>query len=68
MIDLVIRPFAGLLLCLLLAALVLSLPTIVRHVRAWAFQIRQGNLPAPVLSMIRQREDLPEPESERKAS
>lgn len=68
MIDLVIRPLAGLLLCALFAALVLSLPTIIRHTRAWVAQIREGNLPAPVLSLIRQREDAEEPEAERKAS
>ena len=68
MIDLVIRPLAGLLLCAVFAALVLSLPTIVRHAREWLIQIREGNLPAPVLSLIRQREDLEEPTSERKAS
>lgn len=68
MIDLVIRPLAGLLLCVLFAAVVLSLPTVVRHVRAWVIQIRQGNLPAPVLSLIRQREDAEEPQSDRKAS
>ncbi|KAA1400248.1 hypothetical protein [Aeromicrobium ginsengisoli] len=68
MIDLVIRPLAGLLLCALFAALVLSLPTIIRHVRAWVAQIREGNLPAPVLSLIRQREEPAEPTSERKAS
>jgi len=68
MIDLVIRPLAGLLLCAVFAALVLSLPTIIRHVRAWVAQIREGNLPAPVLSLIRQREETEEPTSERKAS
>ena len=69
MIDLVIRPLAGLLLCALFAALVLSLPTIIRHARAWTAQIREGNLPAPVLSLIRQREEpVEESSSERKAS
>lgn len=70
MIDLVIRPLAGLLICVAFAALVLSLPTIVRHGRAWLIQIREGNLPAPVLSLIRQREEpvQQEPETERKAS
>lgn len=69
MIDLVIRPLAGLLLCALFVALLLSLPTVIRHSRAWVAQIRQGNLPAPVLSLIRQREEpVEEPESERKAS
>ena len=47
MIDTVIRPLAGLLLCAVFAALVLALPTIIRHVREWVFQIREGNLPAP---------------------
>ncbi|WP_332662840.1 hypothetical protein [Aeromicrobium sp.] len=71
MIDLVIRPLAGLLLCALFVALLLSLPTVIRHSRAWVAQIRQGNLPAPVLSLIRQREEpveARESESERKAS
>ena len=68
MIDLVIRPLAGLLLCAVFAAFVLSLPTIIRHGRAWVAQIREGNLPAPVLSLIRQREETEEPTSERKAS
>lgn len=66
MIDLVIRPLAGLLLCAVFAALVLSLPTVIRHVRAWVSQIREGNLPAPVLSPIRQREEADE--QDRKAS
>lgn len=71
MIDLVIRPLAGLLLCAVFAALILSLPTVIRHARAWIAQIREGNLPAPVLSLIRQREDPEEvsaPASDRKAS
>ena len=69
MIDLVIRPLAGLLLCAVFAALVLSLPTVIRHARAWFIQIREGNLPAPVLSLIRQREEpAEESASERKAS
>jgi hypothetical protein len=68
MIDVVIRPLAGLLLCALFAALFLSLPTVIRHTRAWVAQIREGNLPAPVLSLIRQREEVDEPTSERKAS
>jgi hypothetical protein len=37
----------------------------------WIAQIREGNLPAPVLSLIRQREDPEEvsaPAFERKAS
>jgi hypothetical protein len=71
MIDLVIRPLAGLLLCAVFIALVLSLPTVIRHARAWIAQIREGNLPAPVLSLIRQREDPEEvsaPASDRKAS
>jgi hypothetical protein len=71
MIDLVIRPLAGLLLCAVFAALILSLPTVIRHARVWIAQIREGNLPAPVLSLIRQREDPEEvsaPASERKAS
>lgn len=69
MIDLVIRPLAGLALCAVFAALVLSLPTIIRHARAWVAQIRQGNLPAPVLSLIRQREEpADQPAPERKAS
>jgi hypothetical protein len=69
MIDLVIRPLAGLLLCAAFAAFVLSLPTIIRHGRTWVAEIREGNLPAPVLSLIRQREEPVEaPTSERKAS
>ena len=68
MIDVVIRPLAGLLLCALFAALFLSLPTVIRHTRTWVAQIREGNLPAPVLSLIRQREEVDEPTSERKAS
>ncbi len=69
MIDLVVRPLAGLLLCVAFAALLLFLPTIIRHVRAWIAQIREGNLPAPVLSLIRQREEpADEPAAERKAS
>lgn len=69
MIDLVVRPLAGLLLCVAFAALVLSLPTVIRHVREWVVQIREGNLPAPVLSLIRQREEpAEEPAAERKAS
>jgi len=47
----------------------LSLPTVIRHARAWIAQIREGNLPAPVLSLIRQREEpVEESSSERKAS
>jgi hypothetical protein len=69
MIDLVIRPLAGLLLCAVFVGLVLSLPTVIRHARAWVAQIREGNLPAPVLSLIRQREEpVEESSSERKAS
>ena len=68
MIDVVIRPLAGLLLCALFAALFLSLPTVIRHTRTWVAQIRGGNLPAPVLSLIRQREEVDEPTAERKAS
>jgi hypothetical protein len=69
MIDLVVRPLAGLLLCAAFVALFLSLPTIIRHLRAWVVQIRDGNLPAPVLSLIRQREEpVEEPTTERKAS
>jgi hypothetical protein len=72
MIDLVIRPLAGLLLCAAFVALFLSLPTVIRHVRAWVGQIREGNLPAPVLSLIRQREEREQPAEElaqeRKAS
>ena len=69
MIDLVIRPLAGLLLCAVFGALLLSLPTVIRHGRAWVIQIREGNLPAPVLSLIRQREEPVEgSSSERKAS
>ena len=69
MIDLVIRPLAGLLLCAVFVALLLSLPTVIRHARAWIAQIREGNLPAPVLSLIRQREEpVEESSSERKAS
>jgi hypothetical protein len=71
MIDLVIRPLAGLLLCAAFVAFVFSIPTIIRHGRAWVLQIREGNLPAPVLSLIRQREDPDEvsaPASDRKAS
>ena len=70
MIDLVIRPLAGLLLCAVFVALVLSLPTVIRHVRTWVAQIREGNLPAPVLSLIRQREEPGDEQSasDRKAS
>ena len=69
MIDLVIRPLAGLLLCAMFVAFFLSLPTVIRHARAWIAQIREGNLPAPVLSLIRQREEpVEESSSERKAS
>jgi hypothetical protein len=66
MIDLVIRPLAGLLLCAVFVAIVLSIPTVIRHVRAWIAQIREGNLPPPVLSLIRHREEAEEPD--RKAS
>jgi hypothetical protein len=66
LIDLVIRPLAGLLLCAVFAGFVLSLPTVIRHVRVWVSQIREGNLPAPVLSFIRQREEADE--QDRKAS
>jgi hypothetical protein len=69
MIDLVVRPFAGLLLCAVFGALLVSLPTVIRHTRTWVAQIREGNLPAPVLSLIRQREEpVEEPVAERKAS
>ncbi len=71
MIDLVVRPLAGLLLCVAFAAILLSLPTVIRHAKAWFTQIREGNLPAPVLSLIRQREEpveANEPTSDRKAS
>jgi hypothetical protein len=69
MIDIVVRPLAGLLLCAAFVALFLSVPTIIRHVRSWVLQVREGNLPAPVLSLIRQREDpVEEPSTERKAS
>ncbi|MEV7395622.1 hypothetical protein [Aeromicrobium sp. NPDC092404] len=69
MIDFVVRPLAGLLLCAAFVALFLLLPTAVRHARTWIGQIRQGNLPAPVLSLIRQREEpVEEAEPERKAS
>jgi hypothetical protein len=67
MIDLVIRPLAGLLICVAFAALVLYLPTIIRHVRVWVIEVREGNLPAPVLSLIRQRETADDT-SDRKAS
>jgi hypothetical protein len=67
MIDLVIRPIAGLLLCAAFAVVVLSLPNLIRHVRVWIAQIREGNLPAPVLSLIKQREEVA-PEADRKAS
>jgi hypothetical protein len=69
MIDLVIRPLAGLLLCAAFVAVLLALPNVIRHVRVWVAQIREGNLPAPVLSLIRQREEpAEEPAAERKAS
>jgi hypothetical protein len=69
MIDLVVRPLAGLLLCAIFVAFLLYLPTIIRHVRTWVAQIREGNLPAPVLSLIRQREEpVEQPATERKAS
>ncbi len=69
MIDLVIRPLAGLLLCAAFVAVLLALPNVIRHGRVWVAQIREGNLPAPVLSLIRQREEpVDEPASERKAS
>lgn len=64
MIDLVVRPLAGLLLCAAFVALILFLPTTVRHLRAWVSQIREGNLPAPVLSLIRQREEPSEAPTE----
>ena len=67
MIDLVIRPIAGLLLCAAFAVVVLSLPHLIRHARVWIAQIREGNLPAPVLSLIKQREEV-ESEADRKAS
>ncbi len=69
MIDLVIRPLAGLLLCAAFVAVLLALPNVIRHARVWVAQIREGNLPAPVLSLIRQREEpVEEPAAERKAS
>jgi len=69
MIDLVIRPLAGLLLCAAFVVVVLALPNLIRHLREWVTQIREGNLPAPVLSLIRQREEpVEQPSAERKAS
>lgn len=57
MVDTVLRPLAGLLLCGVFVALILSLPTVIRHARTWIGQAREGNLPAPVLHLIRHRED-----------
>lgn len=68
MIDLVVRTLAGLLLCAGFAAIILSLPTVIGHVRAWVGQVRQGELPAPVLILMRQRGEAEEPASDRKAS
>jgi hypothetical protein len=67
MIDLVVRPLAGLFLCAAFGVLVLSLPTLIRNGRAWYAEIREGNIPAPVLSLIRPREEA-QPDAERKAS
>jgi hypothetical protein len=68
MIDLVVRPLAGLLICAAFIGLFLALPTLMTHARAWVSQIREGNLPAPVLNLIKLREDEQEREPDRKAS
>ena len=67
MIDFVVRPLAGLLMCVAFGALILALPILIAHGRAWVAGRREA-APAPTLGQITPKSEQEQSEADRKAS
>lgn len=67
MIDIVVRPLAGLLLCVAFGAFFLSLPTLITRGRGWISRLREAG-PTSTLGQITPKPDTEQAEADRKAS
>lgn len=67
MIDIVVRPLAGLLLCIAFGAALFALPTLITRARGWISQLREA-APTSTLGQITPKPDEEKSEADRKAS
>lgn len=68
MIDIVVRPLAGLLLCVAFGALILALPTLIARGRVWVERLREAAPESTLGRIVPKPAEQSSDESERKAS